>query len=113
TRASDRAGSTRTRRPPWPRGATAMLPPISKASPPNIFRSVRQGAPAAGADGSPAARVANAVREVLVVGHGGDPTATMGRSGGQRRRLLLGQLVEPHVRLAAHAAGAPDVDLQR
>ena len=43
TRSSDSAGSTRTRTPPWPLAATAMLPPIRKASPPNIFRSVRSG----------------------------------------------------------------------
>ena len=41
TSASDCAGSTRTRSPPWPLAATAMLPPMRKASPPNILCSVR------------------------------------------------------------------------
>jgi hypothetical protein len=38
---SDCAGSTRTKTPPWPLAAMAMLPPMRKASPPNIFFSVR------------------------------------------------------------------------
>jgi hypothetical protein len=41
TSRSDCAGSTRTNTPPWPLAATAMLPPMRKASPPNIFFSVR------------------------------------------------------------------------
>src|SRR5262245_17511643 len=40
TRRSDSAGSTRTRIPPWPLAATAMLPFIRNARPPNIFCSV-------------------------------------------------------------------------
>src|SRR5204862_315344 len=35
------SGSTRTRIPPWPLAAIAMLPPIKNARPPNIFCSVR------------------------------------------------------------------------
>jgi hypothetical protein len=40
TSLSDCAGSTRTNTPPWLLAATAMLPPMRKASPPNIFFSV-------------------------------------------------------------------------
>ena len=35
------SGPTRTRMPPWPLAATAMLPPTRKARPPNIFFSLR------------------------------------------------------------------------
>ena len=45
TRVSDCSGSTRTNTPPWPLAATAMLPPMRKASPPNIFFSVRSALP--------------------------------------------------------------------
>src|SRR5512132_1591544 len=44
--ASHSSGSTRTSRPPWPLAAIAMFPPIKKASPPNIFCSVRSGSAA-------------------------------------------------------------------
>src|SRR3954467_9920894 len=43
---ADCSGSTRTRMPPWPLAATAMLPLTRKASPPNIFFSVRRFSPA-------------------------------------------------------------------
>jgi hypothetical protein len=46
TRASDLDGSTRTNRPPWPLAATAILPPIRNASPPNIFFSLSPGSSA-------------------------------------------------------------------
>ena len=39
TSLSEAAGSTRTRSPPWPIAATAMLPPTRNARPPNIFFS--------------------------------------------------------------------------
>jgi hypothetical protein len=45
TNLSDCAGSTRTNTPPWPLAATAMLPRMRKASPPNIFFSVRSASP--------------------------------------------------------------------
>ena len=41
TSPSDCAGSTRTNTPPWPLAATAMLPPMRNARPPNIFFSIR------------------------------------------------------------------------
>src|SRR6476661_8171563 len=46
TSSSDMAGSTRTITPPCPLAATAMLPPIRKASPPNICFSVSSCSPA-------------------------------------------------------------------
>jgi NAD(P) transhydrogenase len=42
----DSAGSTRTITPPLPLAATATLPPMRKARPPNIFFSVRPGSSA-------------------------------------------------------------------
>jgi hypothetical protein len=42
-RRADLAGSTRISAPPCPLVATAMLPPISNASPPNILCSVSSG----------------------------------------------------------------------
>ena len=47
--ASDSAGSTRTITPPLPLAATAMLPPMRKARPPNIFFSVSPGSSATSA----------------------------------------------------------------
>ncbi len=91
TSVSDCAGSTRTNTPPWPLAATAMLPPIKNASPPNIFFSVKPDSPASNSRMRPASSSSYATA-AIVRQDDDEPTALSvrirGSFGGRDRAVM-------------------------
>src|SRR4029453_13191316 len=81
-RLADFAGSTRTIRPPWLLAATAMLPPMRKASPPNIFFSVTSDSPTSRSRTPSASLSSEAMEAIVEPGDGRAPTP-----GSQATRL--------------------------